>query len=258
MGNTRRIRIHSTLAAAAVAAAFATLAHDAAAQTAAQTVVVEPADASRYVTDSRGGVAVSGTGLCVHTGSWTPGTTVAGCDPLPRRVAAAPAPEPEPAPPAPAAAAPAEPVAPPQQLAEPAPAPMPEKLSLSTDALFNFDKADLRPDAKAELDSMLERMRASNVDEINLVGHTDSIGTDAYNQKLSERRADAVKAYLVSQGMPAEKIHTEGRGKREPVADNKTKEGRQENRRVDVAVAGTTTPPQVVGQTPSESATTTQ
>jgi len=251
MGNTRRTRTHSTLAAAAVAAAFATLAHDAA----AQTVVVEPADAARYLTDSRGSVAVSGTGLCVHTGSWSPGTTVAGCDPMPRRVAVAPAPEPEPAP---AAAAPAEPVAPPQQLAEPAPAPMPEKLSLSTDALFNFDKADLRPDAKSELDTLLERMRASNVDEINLVGHTDAIGTDAYNQKLSERRADAVKAYLVSQGMPAEKIHTEGRGEREPVADNKTKEGRQENRRVDVAVAGTTTPPQVVGQTPSESATTTQ
>ena len=71
-------------------------------------------------------------------------------------------------------------------------------------------------------------------------------------------RADAVKAYLVSQGMPAEKIHTEGRGEREPIADNKTKEGRQENRRVDVAVAGTTTQPQVVGQTPSESTTTTQ
>jgi OmpA-OmpF porin, OOP family len=253
MGKTRRIGIHSTLAAASVAAALATPAHDAAAQT-----VVERVDSSRYVTSSGGSVVISGTGLCVQTGSWTPGTSVAGCDPLPRRVAAVPAPEPEPAPPAPAAAAPAEPVAPPQQLAEPAPAPMPEKLSLSTDALFNFDKADLRPDAKAELDSLLERMRASNVDEISLVGHTDSIGTDAYNQKLSERRADAVKAYLVSQGMPAEKIHTEGRGEREPVADNKTKEGRQENRRVDVAVAGTTTQPQVVGQTPSESATTTQ
>jgi OOP family OmpA-OmpF porin len=262
MSTTRGLRFHPTLVAASVAAAIATIAHDAAAQavvertTITQPTIVERSDASRYVTTNQGNVVVSGTGLCVETGSWTPGTSVAGCDPLPRRVAAAPEPQPEP--PAPAAAAPAEPVAPPQQLAEPAPAPMPEKLSLSTDALFNFDKSDLRPDAKAELDNLLERMRASNVDEINLVGHTDSIGTDEYNQKLSERRADAVKAYLVSQGMPAEKIHTEGRGEREPIADNKTKEGRQENRRVDVAVAGTTTQPQVVGQTPSESTTTTQ
>lgn len=264
MGKTRALRFHPTLAAASVAAAFATIAHDAAAQavvertTTARPMIVERSDASRYVTTNQGNVVLSGTGLCVETGSWKPGTSVAGCDPLPRRVAVAPEPQPEP--PAPAAAAPAEPVAPPQQLAEPTPppAPLPEKLSLSTDALFNFDKSDLRPDAKAELDNLLERIRASNVDEISLIGHTDSIGTDQYNQKLSERRADAVKAYLVSQGMAAEKIHTEGRGEREPVADNKTKEGRQENRRVDVAVAGTTTQPQVVGQTPSESTTTTQ
>ena len=255
MGKTRRLRTHSTLAAASVAAALATLAHVAAA--ADVVVIKDPADTTRYVTSAGGSVVVSGTGLCVHTGEWTPGTSVVGCDPMPQKVAAAPPPAPEPAP---AAAAPAEPVAPPQQLAEPTPppAPLPEKLSLSTDALFNFDKSDLRPDGKAELDNLLDRMRAANVDEVKLVGHTDAIGTDAYNQKLSERRADAVKAYLVSQGMPAEKIQTEGRGKREPVADNKTKEGRQENRRVDVSVAGTTTQPQVVGQTPSESATTTR
>ena len=231
----------------ASATAFSTIAIDASAQS----------DSSRYVRDNSGLVVVSGTGLCVRTGSWTPGTTVQGCDPMPRPVAAV-IPPPEPAPPAPAAAAPVEPVAPPPALAEPAPAPLPQKVTLSTDALFNFDKADLRPDAKSELDSLISRMRDANVEEISLVGHTDAIGSDEYNMKLSQRRAEAVKSYLVSQGMPAEKIHTEGRGKREPIADNKTKEGRQENRRVDVAVAGTTTQPQVVGQTPSQSSTATR
>jgi OmpA-OmpF porin, OOP family len=242
MSNTRRF--YCTLI-GATAAAVSTLA---VAQTGAN-------DPSRYLRDSRNTVVVSGTGLCVRTGTWTPDTTVAGCDPMPRPVAAA---APEPAPPAPAAAAPAEPETPPAAIAEPAPAPLPQKLSLNTDALFDFDKAELRPDAKAELDNLLERVRAASIEEISLVGHTDSIGTDEYNQKLSQRRADAVKIYLVSQGMPAENIHTEGRGEREPVADNKTKEGRQENRRVDVAVAATTTAPQVVGSTPSESNTVTR
>ena len=89
-------------------------------------------------------------------------------------------------------------------------------------------------------------------------GYTDDVGTDEANLKLSQRRADSVKTYMASQGLPAEKIHTEGRGEREPIADNKTKEGRQENRRVDVAVNGTTTEPQVVGQTPSQSSTVTR
>jgi OmpA-OmpF porin, OOP family len=253
MESNRRLHLYWALVGAS-AAAFSTIPTGAAAQGTSRAVE----NASRYLVDSSGAVAVSGTGLCVRTGSWTPGNTVPGCDPIERRVAAAPAPEP--APPAPAAAAPVEPVAPPPALAEPTPppAPLPQKLTLSTDALFDFDKSDLRPDAKAELDNLLERTRAANVDEISLVGHTDGIGTDPYNMKLSQRRADAVKAYLVSRGMPAEKIHTEGRGKREPIADNKTREGRRENRRVDVSVAGTTTQAQVVGASPSESSTVTR
>jgi OOP family OmpA-OmpF porin len=220
-------------------------------------------EASRYVNDARGTAVMSAFGLCWRTGSWTPGTTIPGCDPSPAPVAAAPLPAPAPEP-APVAAAPAEPVTPPP-VAEvkpepraPAPAPMPQKVTLATDALFNFDKAELRPDAKTELDNLLARMRAANVEEVSAVGHTDSIGTDEYNLKLSQRRADAVKSYLVSKGMPAEKIHTEGKGEREPVADNKTKEGRQENRRVDVEVLATSTQPQVIGATPSESAGTVQ
>jgi len=247
MGNTRRFRRISCIVGAS-AAAFSGLAFDAAAQ---------QVDPSRYLRDSSGAVAVSGTGLCIRTGSWTPGTTVEGCDPMPRPVAAAPAPAPEPEP-APAAAAPAEPVAPPPALAETPPAPLEQKVTLATDALFDFDKSELRPDAKSELDDLLARIRAASVEEISLVGHTDSIGSDEYNMKLSQRRADAVKAYLVSQGMASENVHTEGRGEREPIADNKSKEGRQENRRVDVSVAATTTEPQVVGATPSEAATATR
>ncbi len=213
-------------------------------------------DASRYLMTSQQTVAVSGYGTCVRTGSWTPDTSlpVLGCDDSPRRVATAPAPAPEPEP-APAAAAPAEPVTPPPAVAEaqpePAPAPMPEKISLSTDALFNFDKAELRPDAKAELDGLLARLRAANIEEISAVGHTDSIGPDEYNLKLSERRAEAVKSYLVSQGMPEDKIHVEGKGKREPIADNKSKQGRQENRRVDIEVVGTSTEATTVGASAS-------
>jgi OOP family OmpA-OmpF porin len=214
----------------------------------------------RYAVDTTGSVVMTPFGLCVQTGSWTPGTTVPTCDLLPPpQVSAALAPEPQPE--APIAAAPIEPVAPPPVAAEkpePVPAPLPQKLSLAIDTLFNFDKAELRPDAEAELDNLVGRLREANVAEVKAVGHTDSIGTDAYNQKLSERRADAVKSYLVAKGIPAEKIHVQGKGEREPVADNKTKEGRQENRRVDIEVAGTTARPDVVGATQPGSATSTQ
>jgi OOP family OmpA-OmpF porin len=210
----------------------------------------------RYATDNTGSVVTSGYGLCWRTSQWNPDTTVAGCDPEPPKPVAAAAPAPAPAPePPPVVAAPAPEPAPPV-----AAAPLPKKISLSADTLFNFDKSELRPDAKAELDDLVARLHAANVDEITVVGHTDSIGTDQYNQKLSERRANAVKAYLVAQGMSAEKIQAEGKGEREPVADNKTKQGRQENRRVDIQVQGTSTQPEVVGTAPrpGASATATQ
>ena len=80
-------------------------------------------------------------------------------------------------------------------------------------------------------------MRSSNLTRV-ISGHTDSIGTDAYNQKLSERRAAAVKDYLVSKGIASSKITTIGKGETQPVATNKTKEGRQKNRRVDIEFKG--------------------
>ena len=78
-----------------------------------------------------------------------------------------------------------------------------------------------------------------NLEVIIAVGHTDSIGTDAYNQRLSVRRAEAVKAYLVSRGIEANRVYTEGKGEKQPVADNKTAAGRAKNRRVEIEVVGT-------------------
>ncbi len=144
-------------------------------------------------------------------------------------VVAQPAPLPPP-PPAPAPVAKAEPA--------PAPVVRAPDITLSADALFDFDKSVVKPEGKAAIDRELKRTRfeggAVGIASIKVVGNTDSIGTKAYNQKLSERRANAVKDYLVSKGVPAAKIHTEGHGELDPVASNKTKEGRAKNRRADI------------------------
>ena len=112
----------------------------------------------------------------------------------------------------------------------------PQKVTLQADALFDFDKAVISPQGKTQLDQLVEKIRAANLEVAIAVGHTDSMGSDAYNDRLSLRRAEAVKAYLVSKGIPADKVRTEGRGKREPVADNATPEGRAKNRRVEVTI----------------------
>ncbi len=112
-------------------------------------------------------------------------------------------------------------------------------ITLSADAYFDFDKAILKPEGKAKLDEFRQLLKGRDQDMLLTVGHTDSIGTDAYNDRLSLARAQAVKAHLVSTGIGAERIKVEGRGEREPVADNKTAEGRAKNRRVEIKV----TPP---------------
>jgi OOP family OmpA-OmpF porin len=122
-----------------------------------------------------------------------------------------------------------------------APAKAKERVSLDAKVLFDFDKSSLRPDGKKELDGLASRLQGkySQIDRVDVVGHTDSIGTDGYNQKLSERRAATVKSYLGEKGIPAAKLTAKGMGESQPVADNKTRDGRQLNRRVEVDVEGT-------------------
>ncbi len=166
--------------------------------------------------------------LCWRDANWTPATAAPGCDgALVAPVAAAPAPAAAPA------AAPA-----------PAPAPAPavaasSKVTYAADAFFDFDKSDLKPEGKAKLDDLVSKVQGINLEVIIAVGHTDSIGSDAYNQKLSVRRSEAVKAYLVAKGIEKNRVYTEGKGEKQPVADNKTKEGRAKNRRVEIEVVGT-------------------
>jgi len=172
--------------------------------------------------------------LCWRDASWTPATAAQGCDGaiVPRAAAPAPAPAP--------AAAPAPAPAPARAPAAAAPAaPAATKVTYAADAFFDFDKAVLKPEGKAKLDDLAGKVKGINLEVVIAVGHTDSTGKAAYNQALSVRRAEAVKAYLVSKGIESNRIYTEGKGLTQPVADNATREGRAKNRRVEVEVVGT-------------------
>ncbi len=181
--------------------------------------------------------------LCWRDSNWTPATAAVGCDGAivaPRAAAPAPAPAPAaPAAPAPAAAAPAAPAPAPAPAAPPPP--VATKVTYAADAFFDFDKSVLKPEGKAKLDDLTSKVKDINLEVIIAVGHTDSVGSDAYNQKLSVRRSEAIKAYLVTKGVEKNRVYTEGKGEKQPVADNKTTEGRAKNRRVEIEVVGTRT-----------------
>src|SRR6478672_2369657 len=163
--------------------------------------------------------------LCWRDANWTPATAAPGCDGaiVPQAAPAAPAAAPRAAAPAPAPAAP----------------PAATKVTYAADAFFDFNKSVIKPEGKAKLDDLVGKIKDINLEVIIAVGHTDSVGSDGYNQKLSVRRSEAVKAYLVSKGIEKNRVYTEGKGEKQPVADNKTAEGRAKNRRVEIEVVGT-------------------
>jgi OOP family OmpA-OmpF porin len=165
--------------------------------------------------------------LCWRSSSWTPATAAKGCDGAIVPKPEAPAPAPAPAPVARPAPAPA------------APAVAATKVTYAADAFFDFDKSALKAEGRAKLDDLVGKIKGISLEVIIAVGHTDSVGSDSYNQKLSVKRAEAVKAYLVTKGIEKNRVYTEGKGEKQPVADNKTSEGRAKNRRVEIEVVGT-------------------
>ena len=199
----------------------------------AQTKGIDRTGSVGYAIDQRDNVVKSGFGLCWRTGYWTPAMAIEECDPdlVKKAPMAAPA----------AAAKPAAPAA-------AAPKPAAQKVTLAADALFDFNKADLRAEGKSKLDKLAADIKGIKLEVIIAVGHADRFGTDAYNQKLSEKRAEAVKAYLVSKGVEPNRVYTEGKGKKQPITkadqckgpkSKKTVDCLQPDRRVDIEVIGT-------------------
>lgn len=221
----------------AIAAALAALGSTALAQPASRV-----AD-SGYVRDTNNQVETGAFGQCVRTGYWNPALAADPCDPT-ATASVQPAARAQPEPVAQANPAPVPLAA--------APRPVLEKVSLSSDVLFEFNKATLRPEGKEKLDELKTRIGDANVEEIVATGHADRIASENYNQKLSEERANAVKVYLIDAGMSPQMVRAEGKGESEPVtggecrkmgpekASNKKLVGcLQPDRRVDISVFGT-------------------
>lgn len=206
---------------------------------------------------SSGDVWKNSYGECWRNGSWTPATAAPGCDGAiviePKAAANAQnsaassskSPQVDQAPAAQQAPSPLDapglqpvPASAPSPAAAAAPAAVSSKVTYAADTFFDFNKSVIKSEAKAKLDDLVDKIKAVNLEVIIAVGHTDAVGSDAYNQKLSMRRSNAVKAYLINKGVDKTRIYTEGKGEKQPVADNGTKEGRSKNRRVEIEVVG--------------------
>jgi OOP family OmpA-OmpF porin len=215
------------------------------AASAAVTVGAQEAAHPGYLVDGSGRVVLSGSGLCWHTGSWTPAMAMEPCDSNAKPVAAYVAPVTEVAPaPAPESVV----AAPAPVVAEVVLAPAPQAISFTGDALFAFDKSELRPEGKSMLDDLVSQLRGASFDQISVTGHTDRIGGSEYNQQLSDRRAAAVKDYLVGKNVAAGSIDAQGKGSSEPATalnECRNLQGAkatiaclQPDRRVDVELTG--------------------
>lgn len=147
--------------------------------------------------------------LCWRDNFWTPATAIPGCDGAPVVAQA------------------------------PVVAPQSAKVVLNADTFFDFDKSTLKPSGRQVLDQVAAQAANLNLETLIAVGHTDSIGTEKYNLGLSQRRANTVKNYLISKGIPADRIYAEGKGEAQPIATNATPQGRAQNRRVEIEIVGT-------------------
>lgn len=201
----------------------------------ASTLAQTDNNTSAYLVDSRGNIVKSGFGFCWRTGYWTPAMAVAECDPDLVKKVTTPALRSMPTPPPSAMA----------------PKPATEKVTLAADTLFDFDKAVLLADGKVKLDELAAKLKDLKLEVILAVGHADRFGTDKYNQNLSEKRADAVKTYLVSKGIEPNRVHSEGKGKKQPVTKPDQCKGPkskkviaclQPDRRVEIEAIGTRVP----------------
>jgi OOP family OmpA-OmpF porin len=203
-----------------------------------------------YLIDGRNQIVKDAYNLCWRRGTWTPAQAHCDCDPdlIPRDVCFPPPPKPAAAPPPPMAPKPA-PAAP---MAKPAPKPVTEKVTFAADVLFDFDKAVLRPEGKTRLDDLVAKLGGVALEVVIAIGHTDPIGNLEYNNRLSVRRAEAIKAYLVSKGIEPNRIYTEGKGPTQLVKKCDRKDFKtfndyvacnQANRRTEVEVVGTRTKP---------------